>query len=147
MSSFNLYFTRINPRLWTHEIILYAQNYSTQSLPQTIHTSDLLTPHTTLQQASDFALKVESEYLLVEGIHQTDQDAVMSINALGLISQDPVRQQRLVNMSCYKCGQKRNLQKDCPNAFNFLAGTPTTSQDTQNQHTHAPMTIRQSLIV
>ena len=45
----------------------------------------------TLQKALDLALKVEWEYLLVEVIHHTDQDAVMSIDVQGLTSQDPMK--------------------------------------------------------
>ena len=55
----------------------------------------------------------------------------MSIGSQGLISQDPMRQQRLANMICFKCGQKGHMQKDSPNASMFPAGTPSPSQDQQ----------------
>ena len=50
---------------------------------KTIHTSHLI-----LQKAVDFALKVEQEYLIVKGIQQIDQDAIIVIVTLG---QNPIR--------------------------------------------------------
>ena len=87
----------------------------------------IITSHLTLQKVLDFTFEVEWEYLLVKGIHQTDQDAVMSIDTQGLNSQDPMRQQRLANMISYKHGQKGHMQKECPNASTSLAGIPTAN--------------------
>ena len=47
--------------------------------------------------------------MLVEGIQQTEFDSVMSIDATA--GNDPVRQQRVVTITCYKYGKKVPYKK------------------------------------
>ena len=58
--------------------------------------------HPTLQKSTDYAQKIEIEFLLVKGIWLTDFNMVMSIDAA--TGNDPMRQQRLGNVTCYKYG-------------------------------------------
>ena len=57
------------------------------------------------------------EFLLVEGIQQTDFDMAMSINMT--TGNDPVRQQRLLNITCYRCGYKGHFRKDFPSSVDM----------------------------
>ena len=74
--------------------------------------------HPTLQKVIDCAQKTEREFLPIEEIQQTD----------------PMRQQRLANMICYKCGQKGQYRKDYTNSIcispvldqNLMYTLPTT---------------------
>ena len=57
----------------------------------------------------DYAQKIEREFLLVKGVQQRDFDIVMSIDVTA--GNDPMRQQRLANMTSYKCGYKGHYRK------------------------------------
>ena len=64
--------------------------------------------HQTLQNARDYLQKIETEFLLVEGIQKTEFYSVMLIDVT--VGNYPVRQQRVVTITFYKC-DKRPLQK------------------------------------
>ena len=70
--------------------------------------------HITLQKAIYNAQKIESELFLMEEIYLTDFDMVMSNDVT--TGNDPMRQQRLANLTCHKCGQKGHYRKDCPSS-------------------------------
>ena len=58
----------------------------------------------TLQKAIDYMQKIEGEFLLVERFQQTKFDSLMSIDATA--RNDPLRQQGVTPITCYKCGKK-----------------------------------------
>ena len=60
-------------------------------------------------KAIDYAQKIEREFLLVEGIQQTVSHMVMSIDMTA--GKGSMRQQRLANITGYKCGQKVVTEK------------------------------------
>ena len=70
--------------------------------------------HSTLEKAISYAQKIEREFLLVEGIQQTRVYMVESIDAAA--GNDPMRQQRLASLTCYKCSQKAQYRNDCPSS-------------------------------
>ena len=63
--------------------------------------------HLTLKKAIDYVQMIEREFLLVEGIQQMEFDWVMSVDVT--TGNDPMRQQRVATITCYKCGHKRSL--------------------------------------
>ena len=60
--------------------------------------------HTQLYKRLMTAWKIEREFLLVEGIQQTEFDMVMSVSAVA--GNEPMRQQRLETITWFKCRQK-----------------------------------------
>ena len=60
--------------------------------------------HPPLQKAIYCAQKIETEFLLVEGIQQIEFDTVMSIDVTA--GNNPMRQQRVATMTCYECCKK-----------------------------------------
>ena len=68
--------------------------------------------HPTFHKALDYAQKIERQFLLVDGIEQTESDTVMSINTRA--DNDLMRKQRLANIMHHKCRQKYHYRKDCP---------------------------------
>ena len=59
--------------------------------------------HPTLQKA------IKRELLLFEGIQQEEFDTVMSIEMA--TENDHLRQQRIANIMCFNCRQKRHYKK------------------------------------
>ena len=91
-----------------------------------------------LQQAIDCTHTTEREYLLGEGIQQTEFDTAISIGINA--GNDPMKQQWLANITCSKCRPKGQYRKDCPN----LAGTiPGPDQNMPLQSNMASMTVAQ----
>ena len=72
------------------------------------------------QNAMDYAQETDRDILFVEGIQQTDFDAVMSIDAS--TNDDHMRQQGLAITTCHKGGQKHHYRKDCPNSAGTSSG-------------------------
>ena len=66
--------------------------------------------HSALQKAINYALKIEREFLVLEGIQQTNFDMVMLVDAVG--GNDLMNQ----HITCFKCRQKGYYRKDCPNS-------------------------------
>ena len=80
--------------------------------------------HLTFWKAIDYAQKIDREFLHVECIQQTE-----SINPSA--GNDPMKQQRCVNITCYKCGQKVITGKTAPNQLVLVQG-----QIKKCQHSH-----------
>ena len=51
-----------------------------------------------------YAWKSEKESICIDGIQKVEFDMVMLFNTTTV--NDPMRQQRLANIACYKCGPK-----------------------------------------
>ena len=62
----------------------------------------------TLKKAIDYAQRIEREFLLVEALQQTEFDMVISIDA----GNNPMRQQKVATITCYKCALKCHQRKD-----------------------------------
>ena len=60
---------------------------------------------------------------------------VMSID--GGTGNDPMRQQRLSYLTCFKCNQKGNYRKDCPNS----TGTSPVPDQSSSMPTYSPLTM------
>ena len=52
------------------------------------------------------------EFLFVEGPQQTEFNFVMLIDVTA--GNEPIRQQSIATITCYKCRQKGHYRKDCP---------------------------------
>ena len=79
-------------------------------------------------------------------MQQTEFDAVMSVNSS--TNNDPMRQERIANITCYKCRQKCHYGKGCPNS----AGTiPQPNKNIQmqsyNPQANVPQTMTASYAV
>ena len=97
--------------------------------------------HPALQKTIIYAQKIEREFLLVKEIWQTKFDMVMSIDAS--TNNNPMRKQRLANITCYKCRQK-SLQK----RLSYLCCEK--SRPDQNMQVHPynpPTTVTQTVTV
>ena len=90
--------------------------------------------HLTLQRPIDYAQKIYREFFLVEGIQQSKFDTVMSIDIS--TCNHPLRQQRLANITCYKCRQKGHYRKDCLNS----AGTSHSPDQNISVQPYSPST-------
>ena len=58
--------------------------------------------HLTLQKTIDHMQKIEREFLLLEGIQQTEFDTVMSIDTFA--GNNLMRKQRLATITFFMCG-------------------------------------------
>ena len=92
-----------------------------------------------LQKVIDHGKKIKREFLLVERIQQMEFESVISVDAT--IGNDPMIQQRVVTMTCCKCGQKGHYGKDFPSS----TGTILVAE--QNVTYSPPATVIQSSLV
>ena len=77
----------------------------------------------------------ENSYLFKEFSRQSlTQLTVMSTDATAV--NDPMRQQRLTNITCNKCSQKAYYRKDCPSS----AGTSLVPENSLTMPRYSPPT-------
>ena len=97
--------------------------------------------HPTLHNALDYEQKIERELVLVAGIQQTAFDAVMPIDAS--ISNGPMKQKRLTNITCYKFQQKFVTGKM---ALNLPSASSGLEQNILEQSYSSPTMVTQTVI-